>query len=56
MAYETKVILKLIAQDVVKAKTVKEAYRAIKSAASVEGMELPSFDKMKKELESDEED
>ena len=53
MAYDTKLIVKLIAQNIVKCKTVKEAYKAIKSAASVEGMELPSFEEMIKELSED---
>lgn len=54
MAYETKVILTLLAQQVGKAKTLKEAYTFIVSAASVEGLELPNYEDFQekvKELE-----
>ena len=44
MAYEIKVILKLLARCVGKSKDVKEAYSAIVEAASVEGLELPSYE------------
>ena len=55
MAYETKVILSLLAQQVGKSKTVKEAYTAIVKAANVEGMDLPSYEDFIKELEADDE-
>ena len=51
MAYETKVILALLAQQVGKAKSVKEAYTAIVKAANVEGMQLVSYEEFLKELE-----
>jgi len=44
MAYETKVMLALIADRIYLAKDVREAYEAVRSAANVEGLELPSFD------------
>ena len=44
MAYETKVILMLLAQRIVLAESVKEAYNVIATAASVEGVQLPSFE------------
>ena len=43
MAYETKVILALLAKHLIKCETVEEAYEAIVSAANVEGLELPSY-------------
>jgi len=43
MAYETKVILKLLASQVAKAENLEEAYDAIVDAANVEGMDLPSY-------------
>jgi len=49
MSYETKVILSLLAQQVGKSKSIKEAYTAIVKAANVEGVELPSFDDFQKE-------
>jgi len=53
MAYDTKLIVKLIAQGIAKCDTVKEAYRYVKNAASVEGMELPTYEEMKEELEKE---
>ena len=51
MAYETKVILMLLAQQVGRAKTIKEAYTIIAAAANVEGVKLPTFEEFQKELE-----
>ena len=51
MAYETKVILMLLAQQVAKSKSVKEAYNAIARAASVEGVSLPPFEEFLREIE-----
>ena len=51
MAYETKIILMLLAQQVGRAKTIKEAYTIIAAAANVEGMILPTFEEFQKELE-----
>ena len=51
MAYETKVILMLLAQQIATSKTLEEAYQAIARAANVEGIILPSFDEFKKELQ-----
>ena len=52
MAYETKVILTLLAQQIAKSKNVREAYAAIRMAANVEGLQLPDFDEMLKEMEN----
>ena len=53
MDYETKVILSLLAQQVGKSKSIKEAYTAIVRAANVEGLELPSYEDFVKELEEE---
>ena len=50
MAYETKVILTLLAEKAANAETVKEVYNAIRSAANVEGLTLPTFEEFKKEI------
>ena len=50
MAYETKVILTLLSQQVGKAKTVKEAYTAVVAAANVEGMQLPTYEEFQESL------
>jgi len=51
MAYETKVILALLAQQIGRAKTIKEAYTLVVQAASVEGFILPSYEEFQKDLE-----
>ena len=48
MAYETKVILALLANQVAKAKSLEEVYMAIADAANVEGLILPSYDEFQK--------
>jgi hypothetical protein len=50
MAYETKVILSLLAQQIGKSRSVREAYMAVVKAANVEGVELPSYEDYQKEL------
>jgi len=50
MAYETKVILSLLANQVAKAKSLEEAYMAIVDAANVEGLALPDYDEVQKKL------
>jgi hypothetical protein len=51
MAYETKVILMLLAQQIGKAKSIKEAYTLVAKAASVEGLVLPTYEEFIKEIE-----
>lgn len=46
MAYETKVILALLARCVADAGTVEEAYTAIVEAANVEDVQLPSYEEL----------
>lgn len=48
---ETKVILQLLAEKAAGAKTIKEVYAAIAKAANVEGVQLPSYEEYKKEIE-----
>jgi len=43
MTLETKVILKLLADNVAKSKTLEEAYESIAEAANLEGLALPSY-------------
>jgi hypothetical protein len=50
MAYETKVILTLLAQQISKCDTIEEAYLAVTMAANVEGLELPTIDEMKEKM------
>ncbi|MCL2089102.1 MAG: hypothetical protein FWH14_06440 [Oscillospiraceae bacterium] len=44
MAYETKVILALLAQQIGRSKSIKEAYNIVVSVANVEGLELPDYE------------
>jgi hypothetical protein len=53
MAYETKVILILLAQQIVRCKTIKEAYNSIAKAASVEGVNLPPYEDFIAEMNID---
>ena len=50
MAYETKVLLALLARYVAKADTLEDAYNAIKTAANVDGVDLPTYEDMVKEV------
>jgi effector-binding domain-containing protein len=54
MAYETKVILTLLARHIGKSKTIKEAYTAVVEAANVEGLQLPSYEQFIEEEAGDE--
>ena len=51
MSYETKVILALLAQQIAKASSVREAYTMVADAANVEGVKLPDYDEYLKKLE-----
>jgi len=53
MAYETKVILTMIAEAIARAKTMKEAYGFVVRAASVEGITLPPYEEFKSQLEAE---
>jgi len=50
MSFEAKVILKLLARQIAMAETPKEAYNAIADAASVEGMQLPTYEEYRKQI------
>ena len=51
MALETKVILKVLADSVLRSDSVKEAYSIIVGAANVEGLQLPPYEEAIQELE-----
>ena len=53
MAYDTKVILKLVARYIARSENLKEAYEAVCDAASVEGVSLPSYEDMVKKIQSE---
>jgi len=53
MAYETKVLLILVAQQIAKSKTIEEAYAAVQMAANAEGVQLPPMDEMLKLLKGE---
>ena len=55
MAYETKVILTLLAQQAAQAKSLREMYKYIAMAANAEGLALPTYDDMKKALSAERE-
>ena len=50
MALETKVILKLLANTIIKSSSIEEAYIAVAEAANVEGVALPSYEDAMKAL------
>ena len=52
MAYETKVLLSLLADTALKARS-KEMYKVIAKIANTEGMLIVSYDEALKELEED---
>ena len=56
MAYETKVILRSLANQIALAKTAKQAFEMVRSAAEVEGLKIPDYEEIRKLLSSDEND
>lgn len=44
MAYETKVILAMLADRIALADSAEEAYNVVVRAASVEGLDLPDYE------------
>ena len=50
MAFETKVILESVLNQVVLAKDLEQAYKLIAKMAKVEGMNVPSYSDAKAEL------
>ena len=55
MAYETKVILTMLAERIAVADTLEEAYGAIQRASNVEGVKLPSYVELRNELKKERE-
>ena len=53
MAYETKVIMTLLAERIARARTVKEAYTVVAKAAGVKGLKLPTYEETLKEFEAE---
>ena len=54
MAYETKVILRSLVNQIALAKTVKQAFNMVRSTAEVEGLVIPEFEQVRKELLAEE--
>ena len=52
MAYETKVILMLLARQIGSAETLKEAYEHVAAAANTEDLNLPNYEDFRKELQN----
>ena len=48
-AYETKVILKMLANYTAQAKSIEDIYKFIQNAANAEGLELPPYEVLKRE-------
>ena len=55
MAYETKVLLSLLADTAIRTKS-KEMYKVIAKIANAEGVVLDTYEKAKAEMEADDED
>ena len=56
MAYETKVLLKMLSEYVSQAKSIKQIYGFIQRAAAAEGMTLPSYEEIREILQKEMED
>ena len=59
MAYETKVILRSLANQIALAKTPKQAFEMVRTTAQVEGLTIPDIEKVREQLlgkESEEEE
>ena len=50
MAYETKVILRGLANQIALAKTAKQAFEMVRSSAQVEGLTIPDMEEVRKQL------
>ena len=51
MAFETKALLRLLASQVARAESLEEAYLIIAKAANVEGMQVPTYEEERAEIE-----
>ena len=54
MALETKIIIKLLAEAIGRAKSVEEAYTILADTADVEGITLPSYEEFTAKIASKE--
>ena len=52
MAYETKVILNLLAQQIARCETLEEAFVAVQLAANAEGLIIPSLKELREILKA----
>jgi len=50
MAYETKVILRLLANQIALAETIEQAFEMVRTAAQVEGLTIPNIEDIRAEL------
>ena len=50
IAYETKVILRLLARQIAKADSLEEAYESVVIAAGVEGLEIPDYEEERRSV------
>jgi len=50
MAYETKLIFRLLAEAIGRTETVEESYNVVMQAASVEGVFTPTYEDFRKQL------
>jgi len=50
MAYETKVILRLLADRIADADDLEEAYESVVNAATVEGMKIPKYPEARQKI------
>jgi len=50
--YETKVILRSLANQVILAKSRKQIFELVRSMAQVEGLTIPKYEELKAELEA----
>jgi len=52
MAYDTKVIIKMMSRLILKAESLEEAYNEVKEAASVEDVTLPDYQDAKEAIQA----
>jgi len=50
MAYETKLIFRLLAEAIGRTDTVEEAYNVVMQAANVEGVIIPTYEDFREQL------
>ena len=50
MAYETKVILRMLANQIALAETMEQAFEMVRTAAQVEGLTIPEYEEVRREL------